>query len=271
MIPPPPPLSSSLAPSLHGARLTIVCLLGCFQLFSGGEPVPLRSGGKTESILWYLALRFPRLVPRATLLASVWPDTEPGLAAQALNSVIYSLHKQLGRAENGLPSVVYADGGYGLNPEADVGVDSVWFDTLVQEGERQTREGDRDGAISTFSQALEIYRGDLVGPTDIYAVVERERLRAQYLTLLSRIADHAFQASEYSTCLSYVQRLLAGDPCREDAHRMAMRCYVRLGERSQALRQYAVCAEMLQHEFDVAPEPSTSVLYRQIRLDPSSV
>jgi DNA-binding SARP family transcriptional activator len=166
---------------------------------------------------------------------------------------------------------VYVDGTYRLNSGAGVGVDVACFDTLASQAERQAREGDGGAALVSLMQALEIYRGDLVGSNDIYAVMERERLRARYLTLLCRIADYAYQAADYEVCLSYALRLLTSDPCREDAHRLAMRCYVRLGERSQALRQYGLCQEMLQREFDACPEPSTTALYHQVRLEPSSI
>jgi DNA-binding SARP family transcriptional activator len=65
--------------------------------------------------------------------------------------------------------------------------------------------------------------------------------------------------------------LLRHDPCREDAHRMAMRCYVRQGERAQALRQYRLCREVLAIEFEAAPEPATESLYELVRLDPARI
>jgi hypothetical protein len=65
--------------------------------------------------------------------------------------------------------------------------------------------------------------------------------------------------------------LLTHDPCREDGHRTAMRCHVRLGERAQALRQYMLCEAVLRTEFNAKPEPATTVLFDQVRLDPGSV
>lgn len=50
-----------------------------------------------------------------------------------------------------------------------------------------------------------------------------------------------------------------------------MRCYVRQGERAEALRQYRLCESVLRVEFDALPEPATTALFAQIRLDPGSV
>jgi DNA-binding SARP family transcriptional activator len=50
-----------------------------------------------------------------------------------------------------------------------------------------------------------------------------------------------------------------------------MRCHVRRGERSQALRQYRLCQQILRAEFDAAPEPATEALFEQVRLAPSAI
>ncbi len=56
-------------------------------------------------------------------------------------------------------------------------------------------------------------------------------------------------------------------PCREDAYRMLMRCYIRRGERAAALNLYRRCVDILRAEFDAVPEPTTTALFEQIRLD----
>jgi DNA-binding SARP family transcriptional activator len=101
--------------------------------------------------------------------------------------------------------------------------------------------------------------------------VQRERVRALYLSLLGRLADQYFRECDYPAALEYALRLLSDDPCREDAHRLVMRCHVRLGERAQALRQYRVCQQILAAEFEARPEPLTSVLFDRVRLDPANV
>jgi len=126
-------------------------------------------------------------------------------------------------------------------------------------------------ATNFYMKAVQLYRGDLCTGTDGNAVVERERLRAHFLTVLARLADYHFSVSNYPRCLHYAEQLLQYDACREDAHRMVMRCYVRQGERAQALRQYLLCQNILRAEFDAAPESHTTLLYDQVRLHPDTV
>lgn len=249
----------------------LICLLGNFRMLKAGQPVPIRNSGKTQALLASLALEHDYAAPRETLLQTVWPNTDKTLARQSLNSLVHSLRKQLSDQLGGAAPVMHLDGYYRLNVEAGIGVDVAWFCSLVNAGEQHTRSGHATDAIQCYSCAVRLYRGDLCATSDIPALIEREHLRAQYLSLLARLADHHLELAEYDRCLEYVRRLLTADPCREDAHRIAMRCYARRGERTQALRQYQVCETMLRTEFDVAPEPATHDLYQQLRLSPASV
>lgn len=249
----------------------MICLLGQFRLLKAGEPLPMRHALKTQTLLSSLALEQDFAAPRDTLLTALWPNTDSALASQSLNSLVHSLRKQLGGQLGGASPVMYLDGYYRLNVEAGIGIDVRWFCALVNAGDQHTRAGRTLDAAESYRSAARLYRGDLCFANDVQALVEREHLRAQYLSLLARLADHHFDQAEYDQCLDYVSRLLTVDPCREDAHRLAMRCYARRGERTQALRQYQVCETVLRAEFDVAPEPATQQLHAQIRLSPTSV
>ncbi len=248
----------------------LICLLGPFRLLKAGRLVPLRSGGKMEALLSSLALQPGYAARREELLTILWPNQDAALAGQSLNSLIYSVHRLLGDALDA-PPVLLADGLYRLNTEAGVGVDVAWFDTLISAGEQAGRAGDRRQVAETFTRALELYRGDLCAGSDVRAAIERERLRARFLSLLAQLADWAFTSGDYAVCLDHALRLLTNDPCREDAHRLVMRCYVRRGERAQALRQYHLCRQVLQREFEAEPEPCTTALFDQIRLAPDTV
>jgi DNA-binding SARP family transcriptional activator len=181
------------------------------------------------------------------------------------------LHRLLGDAIGGAAPVLYANGYYRLNVEAGVGVDIACFDSLASDGERHARSGNALAAVATYSQALGLYRGDLCVAPNSRAVIERERLRTLYLSLLAYLADYYYSQGNYGACLKAIADLLASDPCREDGHRLAMRCHVRRGERAQALRQYQLCEAIVRAEFDTKPESATAALFDQVRHDPGSI
>ncbi len=249
----------------------LICLLGRFRLLRAGRPIELRNASKTKTLLSALALERNSSVPRETLLQLLWPDADQYLAGQSLNSLIHNLRHLLRDDLNDEPPVLYTDGYYQLNVAAGVAVDVAWFELLFDAGQQRERAGDPVAAVESYDRAIQLYRGDLCLDNDMQVLMTRESLRSHYLTLLARLADYHFDSGDYLTCLDYAQRLLLVDSCREDAHRMVMRCCVRQGERAQALRQYQVCELILHTEFDATPEPATTALYNQIRLTPDSV
>ena len=264
---PPTAPAAAVQPNLDPV---LICLLGSFQVLSHGEQLLVR-GSKVEAILRLLALRHSEGVARDEILAQLWPDRDHALAVQSLNSLVYGVQRLLREPLQGAPAIVHEDGTYRLNHDAGIDVDVLHFDALVSTGRRLMRANDPVGAHLAFSSAAGLYRGDLRVGSGVAEIIERERLRASYLTALAHLADYSFARDEYADTLEYAERILAADPCREDAHRLVMRCRVRRGERAQALRQFRLCEDVLRAEFDALPEPATCAIYYQVRLNPAGV
>jgi DNA-binding SARP family transcriptional activator len=98
-----------------------------------------------------------------------------------------------------------------------------------------------------------------------WPIEQRERLKSEYLTLLTRLCMGAFRDGDYVACLSWGHRMVECDSCREDAHRLLMRCYSRLGQRTMALRQHRLCADALRRELDAIPEAETEEIFRRLQ------
>jgi DNA-binding SARP family transcriptional activator len=271
MIVPAQPASRLSVGSASGRPRLELRLLGGFRLLKDAEPVAVRHGGKAEVLLLNLALQ-PRLgVEREELLATLWPNADEALASQSLDTLVHSLRKTAGDALDGAGPVVRSDGRLRLNVERGIRLDVAEFEREAAEGDRLRRTGEEAAAVPRYEEAVRLYAGDLVIGSEIRHLLERERLRARYLELLRSLAETGFGGGQYTASRDWARALLGCDPCREDAHRMVMRCDVRLGERAQALRQYQTCAEILRREFGVEPEPATHELYEAIRLSPATV
>jgi DNA-binding SARP family transcriptional activator len=245
--------------------------LGPFRLVLGGRLARLDSESKAAHLLLCLALAPEHRLLRGQLLERIWPQVDPALANQSLHSLVHYLHKLTRSLLGGASILLYQHGYYQLNIANGVWVDLDQFEEWSEQGKdllagRSVAEG-----IRYCRQALALYQGDLAGSTDLQALLERERLRALFLDLLARLADHHYRREEPREALRYLQRLFAHEPCREDAHRQAMRCYVKLNQRTQALRQYRLCCQALMLEFEMQPEPATVALFEQIRQDPTTL
>jgi len=236
-----------------------------------GRPIELPRGGKVEALLTQVALRADDGVSRDEILDQLWPLSEIPFATRSLHTLVYTVRRSLGDALGGASPIVKLSGRYWLNRADGVAVDTVCFDAAIDAGDRHARQGRASAALDEYEAAMHLYTGDLAVGTHVSHVLERERLRARYLSLWARRADQFYAVEDFAAALDSALALLANDPCREDAHRMVMRCYVRLGERAQALRHFGICQAILAAEFDAPPEPETAALFERIRLEPAAV
>jgi two-component SAPR family response regulator len=121
-------------------------------------------------------------------------------------------------------------------------------------------------ALSAYERAVSLYRGDLL-PGELYCdwtVMERERLLSMYLTVLGRLVQLYVDAGRYAQAIDSGFQLLGRDPCREDIHRIIMRCYCFMGQRSRALRHYEISAEALHAQLGLAPDDALQELHASI-------
>jgi len=82
--------------------------------------------------------------------------------------------------------------------------------------------------------------------------------------VLSRLMTAHEAAGAHRTALTIALRLLGRDPLREDAHRLVMRSYCRLGQRNAALTQYGLCRKQVLADLGTEPMAETTELYREI-------
>lgn len=258
------------APSSPTSVPLLVALLGQTRLMATHRTLPVPGRGKSDALLLGLALFQRGAVAREQLLEQLWPGQSTTLAGQALNSLTSELNKFCRKHFACDPLILHEQGYYRFNYEAGVNTDLEQFYTLAALGQQQLQAGDSVEGVAHCNQALALYRGDLPcgdlsGDFSIAALLTREQLRATLLDLLAALANYYYASEEARQALPYLQQLLARDPCREDAHRLVMRCYLGLGQRTQALRQYQLCTQLLALEFGAQPEPATVALFDQMR------
>lgn len=188
-----PALPTLLPPWSPPAPITIA-ILGAPRLIVHERDIPIRGGGKSETLLLTLALVHRAPIARPTLLTALWPNEEPTIAGNALNTLTSELNKKgraairtaEGRNDN---LICHEEGDYRLHSEAGVGTDVEYFDRWSSEGLRRLKAGDGIAGITYCRQALALYRGDISGD-GLTALLERERLRATRLDLLTALADY---------------------------------------------------------------------------------
>ncbi|MGH8606075.1 MAG: bacterial transcriptional activator domain-containing protein, partial [Gammaproteobacteria bacterium] len=116
-----------------------------------------------------------------------------------------------------------------------------------------------------------LYRGDLLeGWYQDWCLLERERLRACYLTALGKLMCYCDAHGQIDRGLAHAETILRCDPAEEEAYYHMMHLQWTAGRRVQALRLYRRCKQVLSEELGVQPCERTQKLYELIRSDPLS-
>ena len=252
-------------------RLEVHCL-GRFAVSSGCRRIERWQSAKAKSVFRYLMSRPREPVIKDVLMDVIWPDCDLPAASNNLKAAMYGLRQTIGRLlgdKEAFPHVIFLQGSYLINPEIDLWVDVEEFEQHWSRGRRMEKEGNTEQAIREFELAEALYRGDYMEdePYEEWTLLRREALKDIYLIILSKLAEHSIRTADYETHITYCQKILARDPCREDAYRWLMRCYSRLGQRNHALRWYEICRRTIQAELDTNPDRETATLYESLLRD----
>jgi DNA-binding SARP family transcriptional activator len=241
-------------------------LLGPFELRFDGLGVTMRSGQRGLSVMRYLLSRRRHTCPRDELLAEFWPDVAPSVARNRLQVAVSGVRRALLEVTN-LHVIQYADGGYRINPDLRVETDVGRFEAALSAARSAERAGDPRGALAAYQEAIGYYRGDFAAdsPYEQWTLLPRESLRLGYIDALDRLSRIQFGSGQLDDCIATGHRMLDVDPCREDAHRLLMRCYASQGRAYQAIRQYEFCRRVLTATLQSEPHIETTRLYRAVR------
>ena len=204
-------------------------------------------------------------------MEALWPGCEPSLANNNLKAAVRALRQTLSLAHGAddFAWVLFQNGNYMINPEADLWVDVEQFEYQWGAGRQLEKEGKPAEAAKEHQIAEALYKGDYL-EDDLYeewTSLRREALKDIYLAILGRLADHSMQRADFEDCIVCCQKILTKDPCREDAYRRLMSCYSRLGQRNRAIAWYRLCEKTIKSELDVNPDHGTIALYQKLLND----
>lgn len=228
------------------------------------ENKPITRWRMTKAMeLYFFLLDCDYPIHKEQIIAALWPDADDQ-TDQTFRSAIHYLRKTIGDA-----CVVYHSGIYELNMSLLYG-DHLWYDvtefkTLCTRGRRAVMAEDDVLGQRLFQEAVALYHGDYVQTYyNDWSRFRRDELRRTYVEALTQLAHIAWREQQIDECFQNWRKLLKVDNCHEDAHYGIMRCYMRLGERSQALRQYQQYEEVLREELFTVPGATIQKFYQKL-------
>ncbi len=221
-----------------------------------GREVPV-TARKCRALLGCLALRPGMSSSRDFLATLLWEDADPELARSSLRQALSALRRAL-------PD----DCAHALRADTQ----SVWLDvdavtSDVAEFYAQVRDGSPGALLATIEHCGEELLAGLDARSmsfERWAQEQRRSFRRTVVDTLTRIAARCGAADDRVGQLRALEQLVALEPLNESAHRDLMALLARVGRHTDALRQYRLCREALRRDLDVATDPATDDLRRDI-------
>ncbi len=254
-------------PSLH------IHLLGEFRIELNGRPVNGFATDKVRALLAYLAVERERKHRRESLAALLWADQPYDASRQNLRQALYQIKQAF--ATDMFLQVTAQE--VQLNPDADILVDVEEVLELFKTCEAHPHQSINRclPCLRRFEVLLERYQGDFLKDfppqnSDFFEdwlCLTREKLRNYALTAHVELANFAENRRDLKKALFHTLEQVKMEPWREQSHRQLMKLYAQRGERSKALAQYRVCAQIMEEEFSVSPTTETIDLFNRIAND----
>ncbi len=232
-------------------------LLGSFELRGpGGRPLRI-TARKTRALLAYLALQNGSRQGRDRLAALLWEDADAELARSSLRQALTALRRALPQKLHG---ILKTDGQQVALNLAQVQVDVHGLRALLAEPTVPSLKAARALGAQTLLEGFDARSGAF----EEWVGSERRSLRRDLAAGATRLAALCREAGDADGEIEALAWLLAIEPLAEGAHRDLMACYARGGRYTEALRQYQLCRTVLRRELDLAPDPATEALYRDL-------
>jgi len=251
------PFATTTAAGRDNSRaIARIHILGPMRATSylGQDILPV--GRKARAILGCLCLAAGQRLARNRLAAMLW-DRVPEFQARASFRQSY---RELVVAFGPLAKdLISAD-----RETVSLKTDACWIDALaVLSPEVGAHRSDLASHLT--GELLEELDGIAVA-FDHWLLGERTRFVERRRALLEAELDQAHgEHADARARADIARRLIVFDPTHEGASRILMRALADMGERPQALREFARCRDALTLTLDVEPSPETCALYEAIR------
>jgi predicted ATPase len=229
---------------------------------------------KAKQILAYLTVKDPKKigVSRDKLVDAIWPEIDPQSLGNTFHVTLSHLRKAVEQSAKEIKKtereqyIISQTGVYRIDWDVKIWSDIGEFLSCLDRAGQFQKEEKLHLMDLEYQKAAELYSSNLL--EDFYeswAEQARDEYREKYNVVFGRLAQSAWEKTDYEKCIRYLQSLLLSDPTDEEAHRMIMLSYALLGSRSAAIRQFKVCENNLKKYLEIEPEPETVSLHKKIK------
>jgi predicted ATPase/DNA-binding SARP family transcriptional activator len=242
-------------------------ILGPLQAV-GDDGRELALGGRMpRAVLAVLLLRVNEVVSSDQLVEELWAGAPPASGAKGLHVHVSRLRRALatGEADSDGERLVTTAGGYVLRARPEE-LDVQRCEQLIDEGRSLLAAGQPDQALTALSDAVELWRGDVLADFqyDAFAQAEIARLgELRAAVLEDRVAVEMLLGQE-AQVLGDLERLVRDYPYRERLRGQLMLALYRTGRQAEALGAYRTARSALVEELGIEPSVELRQLHEAI-------
>jgi DNA-binding SARP family transcriptional activator/Tfp pilus assembly protein PilF len=231
---------------------------GGLSLERDGAPCEGVTGSRKPLILLAI-LAVDDVVSRDRLLALLWPESDTQRARGSLRQTLHSLRQALGAND-----IVAGTVELRLNP-ARIGSDVGAFLHAV-------RADDAAAAVALYrGPFLDAVHANNSADFEHWRERRSEELRQLHAAQLESLGERAEAQADFVAAAGWWRKRQDVDPTNSVVAARLMRALDAAGERAAALRHAQLHAAVLQHEFELPPDPGIAALAEDVRTRPPAV
>ena len=214
---------------------------------------------KPRELLFFLAEQGP--ADKARIGLALWPEASTAELRSAFHTTLHHLRRAVGSHR-----VIFTNGEYrldaaGLRYDAEQFRQGLAAARAVRTASQESASAELDLLLGALAHYPGDYLTSCAGPWAVVTRGELATLRGRALLAAGRLARRIGRTAE---AIDAYEQLVRLDPLAEVAHRELMLCFVALGDRGRALRQYELVSLVLRDELGIDPDPQTRAVRARI-------
>ena len=215
---------------------------------------------KNAKLLAYLLKNYNIKLTSQEIQTTMFSDDSSSNPANALKALVYRLRTILKKHLGGMEIILSGNSTYFINPELEVELDIDRFDSLLDQG---GKESERMEKINAYQEALSCYRGAFLPmfSDEQWVIISGTYLESSFMSTAVYLLKAYLDDKRYDEVEKLSKKALDFDPLNEQLHYYLIQSLKLQGKTSIAKQHYLSTEKLLYDELGIHPNEDLQQLY----------